>query len=73
MEVLHAFIGNVILDHRLVGVELQLRSNMKNQSARHRNFKAFDIETFTSKFNNNRIIQQTSLEVAYTEYTQATH
>ena len=42
----------------------------QSESARHRHFKAFDIEAFTSKFNNNRILQQTALEAAYNEFTQ---
>ena len=43
---------------------------MKNQeSTRHRNFKAFNLETFTSKLNNNRMLQQTALEVAHNEFT----
>ena len=70
VEVLHAFIGNFISDHRLVGVELQLRKQYeKSESARHRNIKAFDLETFTRAFNNSRILQQTALEVAY-KFTQ---
>ena len=76
VEVLHAFIGNFILDHKLVEVELQLRKVRKQYkklaSARHRNFKAFDLEAFTSKFNN-RILQQTALEVAYNKFTQEQH
>ena len=54
MEVLHTFIGNFISDHRLVGVKLQLRKQYKKlKSTRHRNFNAFNLDVFTSKFNNN--------------------
>ena len=71
VEVLHAFIGNFILDHRLFGVVLQLRKQFeKSESPRHRNFKAFNLEAFTCEFNNNRILQQTVLEVAYNIFTQ---
>ena len=52
-------------------MELQLRKQYKkSESARHRNFKAFNLEAFTSEFNNNRILQQTVLEVAYNIFTQ---
>ena len=71
MEVLHAVIGNFLSDHSLIGVELQLRKQYKkSESARHRNFKAFNLEAFTSECNNNRILQQTALEVAHNEFTQ---
>ena len=71
VEVLHAYIGNFKSDYRLAGVELQLRKQYKkSESGRHRNCKAFDLEAFTSEFNNNRILQQTALEAAYNEFTQ---
>ena len=71
VEVLHAFIGNFKSNHRLVGMEIQLRKQYeKSESARHRNFKAFDLEAFISEFNKNRILQQTALEVAYNKFTQ---
>ena len=67
VEVLYAFIGNFTLDHRLVGEELQLRKQYEKSV---RNFKAFNLEAFTSKFDNNRILQQTALDIAYNEFTQ---
>ena len=70
IEVLHAFMDNYISDHRIVGIELQLKKHEKLESSRHRNFKAFNLKTFTKEFNNDRILQQTSLENAYNEFTQ---
>ena len=38
IEVLHAFIGNYISEHRIVGIELQLKKqHEKLESSRHRN------------------------------------
>ena len=51
VEVLHAFIGNFILDHRLGMCNYNYKSNMKNQSQ-------LGTEAFTGEFNNNRILQQ---------------
>ena len=70
IEVLHAFIGNYDSDHRIVGIELQLKKHKKLQSSRHRTFKAFNLKMFTKEFHNDRILQQTSLENAYNKFTQ---
>ena len=42
VKVLHSFIGNFISDHRVVGIELEIRKQLeKHQSTRHRNYKEF--------------------------------
>ena len=52
-------------------LELQLKiQHKKIKSSRHRNFKAFNLKTFTKEFDSNRILQQTSLENAYNKFTQ---
>ena len=40
VKVLHSFIGSFILDHKIVGIELEIRKKLeKHQSTRHRNYK----------------------------------
>ena len=47
-------------------IELQLKNqHEKLESSRHRNFKAFNLKPFTKEFNNDGILQQTSLENTY--------
>ena len=65
VKVLHSFIGNFISDHRVVGSELEVRKQLeKHQSARHRNYKEFNLNSFMQEFNNNRILEQSSLKDA---------
>ena len=63
VKVLHFFIGNFISDHRVVGTELEFRKQWeKQQSTKHRSFKEFNLDSFMQEFNNNRILQQSSLK-----------
>ena len=65
VKVLHSFIGNFISDHRVVGSELEVGKQLeKHQSARHRNYKEFNLNSFMQEFNNNRILEQSSLKDA---------
>ena len=65
VKVLHSFIGNFILDHRVVGIELEIRKKLeKHQYTRCRNDKKFNLNSFIQEFNNNRILEQSSLEDA---------
>ena len=42
VKVLHCFIGNLISDHRVVGIELEIRKQLaKCQPTKHRNYKYF--------------------------------
>ena len=65
VKVLHSFMGNFILNHRVVGVELEIRKQLeKHQPTKHRNYKEFNLNSFTQEFNNNRIPKQSSLKDA---------
>ena len=65
VKVLHSFIGNFISDHRIVGIELEIRKQLeKHQSTRHRNHKEFNLNSFMQEFNNSRILEQSSLKGA---------
>ena len=48
VKVLHSFIGNLISDHRVVGIELEIRKQLeKHQPTKHRNYKEFNLNSFT--------------------------
>ena len=65
VKVLHSFIGNFISDHRVVGIELEIRKQLeKHQYTRHRNHKEFNLNSFRQLFNNNTILEQSSLKDA---------
>ena len=65
VKVLYSFISNFISDHRVVGIELEIRKKLeKHQSTWHRNYKEFNLISFTQEFNNNRILEQSSLKDA---------
>ena len=71
VKVLHSFIGNFILDDRVVGIELEIRKQQeKHQSARHRNYKEFNLNSFSQEFNNNKILEQSSLKDAVWEFNE---
>ena len=65
VKVLHSFICNFISDHRVVGIELEIKKQLeKHQPTKHRNYKEFNINNFTQELNNNRILKQSSLKGA---------
>ena len=65
VRVIHSFIGNFISDHRIVGIELEIRKQLeKCQSTKHRNYIDFNLNNFSQVFNNNKILDQSSLEEA---------
>ena len=40
VRVIHSFIGNFISNHRVVGIDLEIRKQLeKGQSKKHRNYK----------------------------------
>ena len=48
VKVLHSFIGSFISDHRVVGVELEIRKQLeKHQPTKYRNYKEFNLNSFT--------------------------
>ena len=43
VKVIHSFIGNFISNHRVVGIELEIRKQLeKHQSTKHSNYKDFN-------------------------------
>ena len=65
VKVLHSFIGSFISDHRVVGIELEIRKQLeKHQPTKHRNYKKFNLNSFTQEFNNDKILEQPSLKDA---------
>ena len=65
VRVIHFFIGNFISNHRVVGIELEIRKQLeKYQSTKHRNYKDFNLNNFSQVFNNSKILDQSSLEDA---------
>ena len=50
IKVLHAFLWDYISDHRLAGIELQLRKQQEqSESTSHRNYIGLNLENFKSR------------------------
>ena len=59
VKVLHSFIGNFISDHRVIGIELEIRKQLeKCQPTKHRNYKDFNLNSFSQEFNNKILLIQ---------------
>ena len=63
LEVRHSFIGDFLSDHRLVGIEINIRK-MRRQldSQTRRPFKKLDLNTFKQEFNNEAVTQHRQLD-----------
>ena len=62
--VLHAFLGDNILDHRLAGIELQLsKQQKKSESTSHRNYGGLNLDNFRKEFNNSNTRQRQSRSI----------
>ena len=71
IKVLHAFLVDYISDHRLAGIELQLRKQQeKSESTSHRNYRGLNLDNLRREFNNNRILEKDILEEAFTEFKE---
>ena len=56
VRVIYSFMGNFISEHRIVGIELEIRKQQeKCQSTKHRNYKDFNLNNFSQVFNNSKI------------------
>ena len=65
VRVIHSFIGNFISDHRMVGIEIEIKKQLeKHQSTMHRNYRDFNLNNFSQVFHNNKIQDQPSLDKA---------
>ena len=52
INVLHAFLGDYISDHRLARIELQIRKQQeKSQSTSNRNYRGLNQDNFMKEFN----------------------
>ena len=63
LEVRHSFIGEFLLDHRLVGIEVnikRMRRQLENETRRP--FKKLDLDTFKQEFNNEAVTQHRQLD-----------
>ena len=63
LEVRHSFIGEFLSDHRLVGIEVnikRMRCQLENQTRRP--FKKLDLDTFKQEFNNEAVTQHRQLD-----------
>ena len=63
LEVRHSFIGEFLSDHRLVGIEVnikKMRHQLENQNRRP--FKKLDLNTFKQEFNNDAVTQHRQLD-----------
>ena len=48
VKVWHYFMGNFISDHRVMGIELEIRKQLeKHQTTKHRTYKGFNLISFT--------------------------
>ena len=64
-RVIHSFIGNLISNHRMVAIELEIMKQLeKHQSTMHMNYKDFNLNNISQAFNNNEILGQPSLDKA---------
>ena len=65
VRVIPSFIGNFISDHRIVGIAVEIKKQLeKHQATKHRNYRDFNLNNFSQVFNNNKILDQSSLEEA---------
>ena len=71
VRVIHSLIGNFISDHRKVGIEVEIKKQLeRNQSTKHRNYRDFNLNNFSQVFNNNKILDQSSLEEAVQAFNE---
>ena len=71
VRVIHSFIGNFISNHRIVGIELEIRKQLeKHQSTKHRNYRDFNLNNFSQVFNNSKILDQSSLDDAVQAFNE---
>ena len=62
LGVRHSFIGEYILDHRLVGIEINKKKATTQLDNWHRRqFKKLDLDSFTQEFRNEEILKHSKL------------
>ena len=67
----HAFTSNYILDHKMVGIELNIKKQLEQPGNEPRQpFKNLTLQDFKTEFNNSIILQHSTLEDIYIAFTQ---
>ena len=65
IKVIESFIGEYTSDHRLVGIELEIRKHRdKVLPTKRRDYKEFSIDSFSKHFDQNSILERSDLETA---------
>ena len=68
IRIYHAFTSSCVSDHRLVGIELQMKKQLVSiESSKTRSYKDFNPSDFNTSFNNDNILEQDSFEQAVVE------
>ena len=68
VRIYHACTSSHISDHRLVGIELQMKKQLVSiESSKTRSYKDFNPSDFNTSFNNDNILEQNSFEQALIE------
>ena len=71
LGVSHTFISKNISDHRLVGIELNIKKHLDqldNQPRRH--FNKLKVKDFKDEFNNEEILRHRNLESIWTTFKE---
>ena len=69
LGVQHAFIGPYLSDHRLVGIEINVKKHTKHLEDQHRcPLKELDLDTFRNEFRNETVIQHSNLDTIWREF-----
>ena len=68
LKVYHAFTSTYISDHRLVGIELQMKKQLARiESSKTRSYKDFNPRDFEASFNDSTILEQDDFALAVQE------
>ena len=71
VRVIHSFIGDFISDHRIIGIELKIKKQLeKHPSTNTWDYRDFNLNNFSKVFNNNKILDQSSLEKAVQAFNE---
>ena len=69
LGVQHVFIGPYLSDHRLVGIEINVKKHIKHLEDQHRcPLKELDLDTFRNEFRNETVIQHSNLDIIWREF-----
>ena len=67
----HTFIGTYISDHRLVGIELNLKKQRTQPNRQPRRpFNKLTVENFKEQFNNLIVLQHSNLELIWSAFKE---